>query len=177
MLLPLYINYLIKSDVIPLMVSKFSLWQRKLYWEKVLWVHLVKPLLCTALHHVNIWNQCPTLFAVLQDFRNSQARNAAGRLEAFHQPLPAEKCPVTGTSWTSSAAVRARPGRHQSHGGQRGQAQTVKRTQTHTSETQQTEATKLWDRRRLVRQNCHLIQKNPNLRLSFKKNKYVFDIN
>ncbi|XP_039983203.1 nucleolar MIF4G domain-containing protein 1 isoform X2 [Xiphias gladius] len=52
--------------------------------------------------------------------RNSQARNAARGLEAFHQPLPTEECPVTGTSCASSDAVGARPGRHQSPGGQRG---------------------------------------------------------
>ena len=66
-----------------------------------------------------------------QDFRNSQARNAAGGFEAFHQPLPAEECPVTETSWASSASVWARPDRHQGHGGQRGQAQTVKHMQPH----------------------------------------------
>lgn len=85
-------------------------------------------------HLVNIWNQCPSLFPICQDLRNSQARNAARRLEAFHQPLSAEECSDTGTSWASSAAVRARTGRLQSHGGQGGQAQTVKHTRTHTRE-------------------------------------------
>ena len=115
---------------------------------------------------VNICHQCLSLSPVRQDLRNSQARNAAGGLEAFHQPLPAEECPVTGTSWASSAAVRASPGRHQSHGGQRGQAQTVKHehTRAHTPE-------KPWDRRRLVRRNDLFTQ------ISFSlQNKCVFHI-
>lgn len=108
---------------------------------------------------MNVSNQCPSLFPICQDFRNSQARNAAGGLEAFHQPLPAEECPVTGTSWASSVAVRASSGRHQSHGGQRGQAQTVKHTQPLKPGTWQTNATQLLNRRWIVCGNFLLIQR------------------
>lgn len=71
-----------------------------------------------------------TLFSFLQDIRNSQAWNAAGRFEAFHQPLLTQECPVAGTSWASSTAVGARRGGRQSHGGQGGQAETVKERRT-----------------------------------------------
>lgn len=90
----------------------------------------------TDVQHKHLVNsQCPSLSPIDQDFRHSPARNAAGGFEAFHQPLPPEERTVPGASWASSGAVGARPGRHQSHGGQRGQAETVKHTnQTHGTE-------------------------------------------
>lgn len=92
------------------------------------------PLLARILKsHSSLASHCVffLLFSFHQDFRNSQAGNAEGGLEAFHQPLPPEERPVAGTGWASSSAVRARPTRHQSHGGQRGQTQTVKHRRTH----------------------------------------------
>lgn len=71
------------------------------------------------------------LFPFCQDFRNSQARNAEGGLEAFHWPLPPEEHPVPGSTGASSIAVRACPTRHQSHGGKRDKAKTVKHRNAH----------------------------------------------
>lgn len=74
------------------------------------------------------------LFPFCQDFRNSQARNAEGGLEAFHWPLPPEERPVPGSIRASSIAVRACPTRHQSHGGKRDKAKTVKHRNAHSDE-------------------------------------------
>lgn len=54
---------------------------------------------------------------VSQDFWNSRARNASGRLEAFHQSLSAPDHSDTRIIWASKGTHGQSRGRHQSYGG------------------------------------------------------------
>lgn len=68
----------------------------------------------------------PTI--VSQDLWNSQARNAEGRLEAFHQSLSAPERSNTRTIWASQGTYGQSWGRHQSHGGPGRQNQAIEHT-------------------------------------------------